>query len=214
MTYEEARTKRRQKRTTYRKEENIESQNPKVVTEQPNPLKESVQKDIQNIHLVIAVNDTSQDCLPAENEIEEFRVLANQIMEEYPEYDDDDWDDSHDTTGGPTFTYPKDSQPSFNPSETLSTEVTHCHTCTNTDADADTEPWLYIERALMSGNKRAMILFETLGISPEQGSLNNFYYEHYEPTSQRHHEWRCLDSLNTILGNDTFKALCLGDGWP
>lgn len=114
---------------------------------------------------------------------EEFRQLANDIMEEFPEEDDDGEESSE--CDGPTFTYP--------------------------DATGDTsnDPWDKLQNLVAAGNLRAMELLRSIGVDPDIASIADFYYSNFEPSSDRHREWNCLNALNTLLSDERFASTCL-----
>jgi hypothetical protein len=114
---------------------------------------------------------------------EEFRQLANDIMEEFPE-EDDDGDDSSECDG-PTFTYPDAAD------------------------DAGQDPWDRLQGLVAAGNIRVMELLRSIGVDPDIASMSDFYYSSFEPGSDRHSEWNCLNALNTLLSDDRFASTCL-----
>lgn len=148
----------------------------------------------QALELVI-----SDDVIPLQPLIdrEAFRQLANDIMEEYPESDSNEESVTGSDNDGPTFTYPADGE---------------LHSQKEYDIQ---EPWVNLLNSLESGNERLVRLLSSIGINPDSVSLCDFYYKNYEPNCAegRHHEWVCLDSLNNILGDDSFRIECLSEEW-
>lgn len=122
---------------------------------------------------------------------DEFRQLANSIMEEYPEEEDDLASDDEAADGdGPTFTYP---------TERGDSEVV-----------AD-EPWKPLLNLLLANNTRVLELLDTIGVSPDVNSVIDFYYSDFEPSSDRHSDWNRIDALNTLLSDERFATICLHD---
>lgn len=148
----------------------------------------------QALELVIC-----DDVIPLQPIIDQeaFRQLANDIMEEYPESDstEESVTGSVNDNDGPTFTYPADGE--------LQSQKEY---------DIQ-EPWIHLLNSLESGNERLVRLLSSIGINPVSASLCDFYYNNYEPTSERHHEWVCLESLNNIISDDSFRTECLSEEW-
>lgn len=142
-----------------------------------------------NIELVININrrNTNQETSP-----DEFRQLANNIMEEFPEEDVDEStsDDEGADNNGPTFTYPTDS----GAPKTISDE-----------------PWKPLLNLLSDNNTRVLRLLDSIGINPDANSVVDFYYSDFDPSSDNHNDWNCLDAFNTLLRNDRFASICLHD---
>jgi len=149
----------------------------------------NVRKSVDpNIELVIRASTTSRTQEPSPDE---FRQLANDIMEEFPEEEDDLASDGEATEGdGPTFTYP---------TERGGSEVV-----------AD-EPWKPFLDLLMVNNTHVLKLLDTIGVNPDVNSVIDFYYSDFDPSSDRHSDWNCIDALNTLLSDERFATICLHD---
>lgn len=143
-----------------------------------------------NVELVINTNrrNTNQ-----ETTRDEFRQLANSIMEEFPEeeVDESTSDDEGADDNGPTFTYPAG-----------------YGDASKTIAD---EPWKPFLDLLLANNVRALKLLDSIGISPDVDSVVDFYYSDFDPSSDNHTHWNCIDAFNTILSNERFASVCLHD---
>lgn len=141
-----------------------------------------------NIELVINTNrrNTNQETSP-----DEFRQLANNIMEEFPEEtaDESTSDDEGADDNGPTFTYPADYGDS-----------------SKTTVD---EPWKPLLNLLLANNTRVLRLLDSIGVNPDVNSVIDFYYSDFDPSSDNHNDWNCLDAFNTLLSNEQFASLCL-----
>lgn len=143
-----------------------------------------------NIRLVIAPEAVSSNQEP---NLDEFKQLANDIMEEFPEEDCDSSSDSGTTAcDGPTFTYPSQ--------------------CGEYDQTTD-EPWNTLLNLLSTNNRHVIGLLDSIGISPDVSSVGDFYYSNFDPSSDRYHDWKCIDSLNTILSDDRFASMCIDSGF-
>ncbi len=141
-----------------------------------------------NIELIINARTGRGNQQPSPDE---FRQLANDIMEEFPEEEDDLASDGEATEGdGPTFTYP---------TERGGSEVV-----------AD-EPWKPFLNLLLANNTRVLELLDTIGVNPDVNSVIDFYYSDFEPSSDRHSDWNCIDAFNTLLSDERFATICLHD---
>jgi len=138
-----------------------------------------------NIKLVIS---TSTSKTNQELSQEDFRQLANSIMEEFPEEDNESASDDEDDNNGPTFTYPG--------SRGASKET------------AD-EPWKPILNLLLANNTRVLKLLDYVGVNPDVNSVIDFYYSEFEPSSDRHSDWNRLEAFNTLLSDERFASVCL-----
>ena len=140
-----------------------------------------------NIELVINSNrpNTNQEL-----SLEDFRQLANSIMEEFPEEDDSESEIESSDNNGPTFTYPKD------------------HGTSKTIVD---EPWKPLLNLLLANNTRVLRLLDSIDVNPDVNSVIDFYYSDFEPSSDRHSDWNYLDAFKTLLSNERFASICLHD---
>ena len=138
-----------------------------------------------NIELVINSNrpNTNQEL-----SLEDFRQLANSIMEEFPEQDDSESEIETSDNNGPTFTYPTD------------------HGTSKTIVD---EPWKPLLNLLLANNTRVLRLLDSIDVNPDVNSVIDFYYSDFEPSSDRHSDWNYLDAFNTLLSNERFASICL-----
>ena len=143
-----------------------------------------------NIELIIRASEGTSNGAQ-EPSPDEFRQLANSIMEEFPEEEDDSISDSEVADGdGPTFTYPNDGGAS--------------------EATMD-EPWKPILNLLLANNTRVLKLLDSIGINPDVNSVTDFYYSDFDPSSDRHSDWNCLDAFNTLLSDERFARVCFHD---
>jgi hypothetical protein len=141
-----------------------------------------------NIELIINTRAGRTNQEPSHDE---FRELANNIMEEFPEEDDESVCDSEAAESkGPTFTYP---------------------TGGGTSGVVSDEPWKPLLDLLLANNTRVLKLLDSIEVNPDVNSVINFYYSDFEPSSDRHSDWNCLDALNTLLSDDRFVSICLHD---
>ena len=129
-----------------------------------------------NIELVINTNrrNTNQETSP-----DEFRQLANNIMEEFPEEtaDESASDDEGADDNGPTFTYPADYGDS--------------------SKNAVDEPWKPLLNLLLANNTRVLRLLDSIGVNPDVNSVIDFYYSDFDPSSDNHNDWNAL--MRSIL---------------
>lgn len=141
-----------------------------------------------NIELII---NTRRGRANQEPSPDEFRQLANSIMEEFPEEEDESVSDGEVADSeGPTFTYPK---------ERGASEVV-----------AD-EPWKPLLNLLLTNNTRVLELLDAIDVNPDVNSVIDFYYSDFEPSSDRHSDWNRLDAFNTLLSDERFATICLHD---
>ena len=142
-----------------------------------------------NIELVINTNrrNTNQETSP-----DEFRQLANNIMEEFPEeVDESTSDDEGADNNGPTFTYPAD----YGDASKIIAD----------------EPWKPFLGLLLTNNTRVLRLLDLIGINPDVDSVVDFYYSDFDPSSDNHNDWTRIDAFNTLLKDDRFASICLHD---
>ena len=129
---------------------------------------------------------------------DDFRKLANDIMEEYmvdDEGSDDDGDD--DTDHEPTFTYPASSDGNGNGN---SNGIETCD---------DGHPWQNVAYLLASGNTTVTNALCNIGVAPSQDGLTDFYYSAYDDGSPQHKHWQTFDALEKIMTDDVLGGLFL-----
>jgi hypothetical protein len=141
-----------------------------------------------NIELIINTRTGRTDHEPSPDE---FRQLANSIMEEFPEEDDESVSDSEVAVSeGPTFTYP---------------------TRDGTSGVVADEPWKPLLNLVSANTTRVLELLDSIGVNPDVNSVIDFYYSEFEPSSDRHSDWSCIDAFNTLLSDERFASVCLHD---
>lgn len=159
------------------------------------------QPQSQSLELVITgtgdVCDATSET--ANDDKDEFRTLADSIMEEFAiTSDEDDGDDGDEQAEAPTFTFPGKEQ-----------DASSATILEGTGDDDTDNPWKNIAYLLAAGNTRMINILTQVGITPDFDALSSFYYSAFDDSSPQHYIWLRLNALETIMDDDSFSSECL-----